>query len=326
MLAHILAERVIKRIVLCAGVQTECGMATSLDPMNTQRSKSRCGSPGGGSHSSNEFRRICFLVIGLAMCCLMTACETMQTTQPGAVDVEREQRVLSFVSEQDMQNSAAEAYAQQVQTAQAAGTLNTDPALVRRVRQISERLIEQTSVFRPDARGWPWEANVLTSSELNAYAMPGGKIMVYTGLIDELSLSDAETAAVIGHEIAHSLREHARERVSSAYGQQLVVSLGAAALGAGDDAIQLADAIGQVTFQLPHSREQESEADLIGLELMARAGYDPRAAISVWEKMTAGRSSGGPPEFLSTHPSDASRIEELRAQLPNVLPLFEASR
>jgi len=265
-------------------------------------------------------------LIAIAACCLITACETIQTTQPAAVDVDRQQRVLSFVSEQNMQESAAVAYAEQVAAAQAAGTLNRDRALVGRVKQISERLIEQTSVFRQDARGWPWEVNVLTSSELNAYAMPGGKIMVYSGLINELSLSDAETAAVIGHEIAHALREHARERVSSAYGQQLIVSLGAGALGAGDNAIELADAIGQVTFQLPHSREQESEADLIGLELMARAGYDPRAAISVWEKMAAGRSSGQTPEFLSTHPSDESRLEELRAQLPTVLPLFEASR
>jgi predicted Zn-dependent protease len=281
---------------------------------------------GGGPSSDAEWRAICDRLITIAVCCLITACETIQTTQPAAVDVDRQQRVLSFISEQDMQESAAVAYAEQVAAAQAARTLNRDRALVGRVTQISERLIEQTSVFRQDARGWPWEVNVLTSSELNAYAMPGGKIMVYSELINELSLSDAETAAVIGHEIAHALREHARERVSSAYGQQLIVSLGAGALGAGDNAIELADAIGRVTFQLPHSREQESEADLIGLELMARAGYDPRAAISVWEKMAAGRSSGQAPEFLSTHPSDESRLEELRTQLPTVLPLFEARR
>jgi predicted Zn-dependent protease len=266
------------------------------------------------------------VVIGIAMCCLAAACESIQTTQPGAVDVDRQQRVLSFISEQDMQTSAAEAYAQQLEQARAAGTLNTDRALLRRVETTSQRLIQQTTVFRQDAREWPWEVNVLSSPERNAYAMPGGKIMVYSGLVSGLNFSDAEIAAVVGHEIAHTLREHARERVSSAYGQQLVLSLGAAAVGAGDNAIELADAIGQVTFQLPHSREQESEADLIGLELMARAGYDPQAAISVWEKMTADRSSGGPPEFLSTHPSEQSRIDDLRAQLPTVLPLYEATR
>ena len=265
-------------------------------------------------------------VVTIAMCCLAAACESIQTTRPGAVDVDRQQRVLSFISEPDMQASAAEAYEQQLQAARAAGTLNTDRGLLRRVEQISERLIQQTTVFRQDAREWPWEVNVLSSPERNAYAMPGGKIMVYSGLVSGLNLSDAEIAAVVGHEIAHALREHSRERVSSAYGQQLVLSLGAAAVGAGDDAIKLADAIAQVTFQLPHSREQESEADLIGLELMARAGYDPQAAISVWEKMTADSSSGGPPEFLSTHPSGQSRIDDLRAQLPKVLPLYEATR
>lgn len=260
------------------------------------------------------------------MSCLLAACQTVQTTRPGAVDVDRQQRVLSFISEQDMQSSAAEAYAEQLQAAQAAGNLNTERALLRRVEQISQRLIQQTTVFREDALGWPWEVNVLTSPERNAYAMPGGKIMVYSGLVSGLDLSDAEIAAVVGHEIAHALREHARERVSAAYGQQLVLSLGAAAIGADENTIRLADAIGQVTFQLPHSREQESEADLIGLELMARAGYDPQAAISVWEKMTAAGSSGRPPEFLSTHPSERSRIDDLQAQLPKVIPLYQASR
>ncbi|HLF12754.1 MAG TPA: M48 family metallopeptidase [Gammaproteobacteria bacterium] len=266
------------------------------------------------------------LIIGIAVCCLTAACQTVQTTRPGTVGVDREQQVLSFISEQDMQKSAAEAYAQQVQQAKAEGKLNTDAALLRRVKTISDRLIQQTTTFREDARSWPWEVNVLTSAALNAYVMPGGKIMVYSGLISALKLTDAEIAGVVGHEISHALREHARERVSSAYGQQLLLSLGGAVLGAGDSAIKLADAIAQVTFQLPHSREQESEADLIGLELMARAGYDPQAAITVWEKMTAANSSGQPPEFLSTHPSNESRIADLQAQLPKVVPLYQARR
>jgi predicted Zn-dependent protease len=194
------------------------------------------------------------------------------------------------------------------------------------VKTVSERLIQQTITFREDARGWPWEVNVLSSPERNAYAMPGGKIMVYSGLVSDLDLNDAEIAAVVGHEISHTLREHARERVSDAYGQELLLTLGAAALGAEDAALELANAIGQVTFQLPHSREQESEADQIGLELMARAGYDPQAAISVWQKMTAAGSSGQPPEFLSTHPSNESRIADLQAQLPRVAPLYQARR
>ena len=265
-------------------------------------------------------------VIGIAACCLTAACQTVQTTQPGAVQVDREQRVLSFISEEDMQKSAAEAYLQQLQKARAEGKLNTDAALLQRVKTASERLIQQTIAFREDASSWPWEINVLSSPERNAYAMPGGKIMVYSGLISELDLNDAEIAAVIGHEIAHTLREHSRERVSNAYGQELLVAFGAAALGAEESTLELANAIGQVTFQLPHSREQESEADQIGLELMARAGYDPQAAISVWQKMTAARSSGEPPEFLSTHPSNESRIADLQALLPRVAPLYQARR
>lgn len=233
--------------------------------------------------------------------------------------------MLSFISEQDMQASAAEVYNKELQQAKAAGKLNTDAKVSQRVTAISRRLIQQTGAFREDARAWPWEINVLTSPERNAYAMPGGKIMVYSGLITSLKLNDAEIAAVIGHEIAHTLREHSRERVSNAYGQQLLLTLGAAA-GAKEGAVQLAEAIGQVTFQLPHSREQESEADQIGMELMARAGYDPQAAIAVWEKMTAAGTSGGPPEFLSTHPSNESRIADLRANLPRVLPLYQARR
>jgi predicted Zn-dependent protease len=262
-------------------------------------------------------------MIGLAAFCVLAACETVQTTRSGAVQVDREQRVLSFISEQDMQASAAEVYAKELQQAKAEGKLNTDAAVSRRVTAISKRLIAQTGTFRADAKAWPWETNVLTSAERNAYAMPGGKIMVYSGLISSLKLTDPEIAAVVGHEIAHALREHSRERVSNAYGQQLLLTLGAAA-GAGENAVQLAEAIGQVTFQLPHSREQESEADQIGMELMARAGYDPRAAISVWEKMAAAGSSGQPPEFMSTHPSNETRIAELRGNLPRVLPLYQA--
>jgi predicted Zn-dependent protease len=266
------------------------------------------------------------MIVGIAACCLVAACQTVQTTRVGAGEIDRQQRVLSFISEQDMQKSAAEAYAEQLKMAAAQGTLNTDAAMVRRVRTISDRLIQQTSAFRQDARSWPWDVNVLSSPERNAYAMPGGKIMVYSGLISGLNLTDAEIAAVIGHEISHTLREHSRERVSNAYGQQLLLSLGAAALGAEEATLELANAIGQVTFQLPHSREQESEADQIGQELIARAGYDPQAAISVWQKMTAAGSTDNPPEFLSTHPSNETRIADLEAQLPRVAALYVARR
>jgi predicted Zn-dependent protease len=238
------------------------------------------------------------------------------------VGIERKQRML--VSEQDVQKGAEQAYAQELQKAREAGKLNKDPALTARVRAIAQRLIPATAAFRPDAPGWKWEVNTLATDEMNAYAMPGGKIMVYSGLVDKLKLTDAELAAVIGHEISHALREHTRERVSRAYAQQLALAGLAVVTGAGADALDLANQVASVTFQLPHSREQESEADIMGLELMARAGYDPHAAVNVWQKMMAAEKSS-PPEFLSTHPSPPNRIAELQARIPKVLPLYEAA-
>lgn len=254
---------------------------------------------------------------------LVVGCQTVQTTAPGAVGIERKQQML--VSESDIEKGAAQAYAQEVQKARQAGKLNTDAALTARVRTVSQRLIPQTRAFRPDAPGWKWEINTLTTKEMNAYAMPGGKIMVYSGLVERLKLTDAELAAVIGHEISHALREHTRERVSRAYAQQITLTGIAVATGAGQGTLDLANTVASVTFQLPHSREQESEADIMGLELMARAGYDPNAAVNVWKKMMAADKSGQP-EFLSTHPAPGNRIAELQAMVPKVLPLYQSAR
>lgn len=254
----------------------------------------------------------------------LAACQTVETTAPGAVGVDRRQHML--VSEAAVEQAAARAYAQEISKARAQGVLNSDPTLVARVRTIARRLIPQTGVFRPDALNWGWEINVETSDQLNAYCMPGGKIMVYSGLVQKLSLTDDELAAVIGHEMAHALREHSRERVSRAYAQQLALSGVAAIAGLGQGTVDLVSAIGDVTFQLPHSREQEAEADVIGLELMARAGFDPRAAPALWRKMAAHGSAHAPPQFLSTHPSSASRIAEIGAYVPKVMPLYLAAR
>jgi predicted Zn-dependent protease len=253
---------------------------------------------------------------------LISGCQTVQTTAPGAVGVQRKQQML--VSEADIEKGAAQAYAQEVQKARDEGKLNTNAALTSRVRKIAQRLIPTTSVFRPDAPGWNWEINTLSTNDMNAYAMPGGKIMVYSGLVDRLQLTDAELAAVIGHEIAHALREHTRERVSRAYAQQLALTGVAVVAGVGQGTLDLANSVASVTFQLPHSREQESEADIIGLELMARAGYDPNAAVNVWKKMMAAEKSGSP-EFLSTHPAPGNRIAELQSRVPKVLPLYQAA-
>jgi predicted Zn-dependent protease len=257
-----------------------------------------------------------------ALCLVIACCATVQTTQPGAVGIERKQTML--VSEEAVEQAAARAYATELQHAEQSGKLNSDQALTARVRRISERLIPVTAAFRPDAPGWKWEVNALSTPEMNAYAMPGGKIMVYSGLVEKLHLSDAELAAVLGHEISHALREHTRERVSRAYQQQLALAGLALATGIDSSAIDLANTVASVTFQLPHSREQEAEADIMGLELMARAGYDPHAAVSLWNKMMAADQSA-PPQFLSTHPSPANRVAELERHIPQVEPLYQAA-
>ena len=263
------------------------------------------------------------LVAMLTASLALGACSTVQTTSAGAVGVDRKQQML--VSSEQIDQAAAQAYAQELKKARDAGTLNRNKRQVDRVRGIAQRLIPQTRVFRDDAPGWNWDVNVQSSKELNAYCMPGGKIMVYTGLIEQLDLTDAEISAVVGHEIAHALREHSRERASRAYAQQLALAGAAAVTGAGASTLDLANMVATVTFQLPHSREQEAEADRIGLELMSRAAYDPRAAVEVWRKMEKA-GSGGTIEFLSTHPSGKSRIADLEALLPRVQPLYLAAR
>jgi predicted Zn-dependent protease len=253
----------------------------------------------------------------------LTSCETVQTTQPGAVGVERKQSMLLSAAEVD--KSAAIAYQQEMKKAAAKKVLNRDAAQIARVRVIALRLVSATAAFRPDAPKWAWESNVITSNDVNAWCMPGGKMAVYTGLIEKLKVTDDELAAVMGHEIAHALREHGRERVSQAYAQALGLSVVGSALGLGQGSMQVAQMVTDITFNLPNSREHEVEADRIGVELAARAGYDPRAAITLWQKM--GQAGGGaPPQFLSTHPSPENRQKDLADYAARVMPLYETAR
>jgi predicted Zn-dependent protease len=191
------------------------------------------------------------------------------------------------------------------------------------VRTISQRLIAQTPVFRPDAQNWGWEVNVIDVKEINAWCMPGGKIAVYSGMIERLKLTDSELAAVIGHEIAHALREHGRERASRAVTQGLVLGVLGAATGVGQGGVDLAQLALEVTTNLPNSRGQEVEADRIGVELAARAGYDPRAAVTLWQKMDQA-AGDGPPAFLSTHPASEARQRDVAAYAEKVMPLYQA--
>jgi len=251
-------------------------------------------------------------------------CESVSTTSAGAVGVDRKQQML--VSSADIEKGAGQAYEEELKTAREKGQLNIDKAQLARVTTIAKRLVAATPVFRADAAGWNWQFNVKKTPELNAYCMPGGRIMVYSGLIEKLDVSDAELATVIGHEIAHALREHTRERVSRAYAQQMVLAGAAAVTGVSEGTANLANMVAEVTFQLPFSRAQESEADTIGLELMARAGYDPHAAVTLWNKMANASEGGAPPKFLSTHPAARERIKDIEKNLPRVMPLYAARR
>jgi predicted Zn-dependent protease len=258
---------------------------------------------------------------------LLVACQSVQTTEGGVVGIDRKQTMTSLVSSQQVEKQAAQQYAQVLAEAKQKGLLNQDPQQVQRVRAIAARLIPQVAVFRADAVKWGWEVNVLTSKDINAWCMPGGKIAVYTGLIERLKLTNDELAAVMGHEIAHALREHARERMGRQIATETATLAGAIALeiftGVRLDP-QLAGTFTQAMFVLPNSRENEQEADFIGVELAARGGYDPRAAITLWQKM-AQASGGGTPEWLSTHPSSVTRLRDLQGYVQKVLPLYEAA-
>lgn len=259
----------------------------------------------------------------VAMCTLLSACAS--TTSNSVSGVKRSQFLL--LPSATVDKMSAQSYTQTLQDAQKKSTLNADKALLNRVTTISHRLIAQVGVFRPDATKWKWEVNVEKNDQLNAYCMPGGKIMVFSGLADKLNATDDELAAVIGHEISHALREHGRERMSQAYVQQFGLQALAAYVGgtAGNMAAQGANMGSQLLFSLPNGREQEREADRMGLELAARAGYNPEAAVSLWKKMMAA-SQDAPPEFLSTHPSSENRIKDLQALTPKVMPLYLAAK
>jgi len=263
------------------------------------------------------------LVITVILLLQSGGCAT--TTNKSASGVERRQLLL--LPESQVETMSLQSYQQTLKEANGKKTLNTDPAALARVREISSRLIAQAPIFRPDAKNWKWEINVDKNNQVNAYCMPGGKIMVFTGLIDQLKPSDDELAVVIGHEISHALREHGRERMSQAYVQQFgLQALAAFATGtAGTAAVQAAGVGSQLFFALPNSRTQEAEADRMGLELAARAGYNPESAIVLWTKMS---KLGGnkPPAYLSDHPADQARINDLQKLMPKMIPLYEQAK
>ena len=263
------------------------------------------------------------IVLTLALALLLTACESVETTQPGAVGIDRQQQMM--VSSKEIEQAAAQEYRKVIAQAQQKGVLDRNAQQVQRVRAVLNRIIPQTRVFRPDAPGWAWEVHVIQDNQLNAWAMPGGKMVVFSGLIEKLSLTDDELAAIMGHEIAHSLREHAREQVSQEMATSLGVGIAGALLGLGEVGQQLTSVVADVAINKPHSRTHEVEADRIGVELAARAGYDPHAAINLWQKMLQASGSGGP-QFLSTHPSPENRLADLKVYSERVMPLYQTAR
>ncbi|NLU13006.1 MAG: M48 family metallopeptidase [Gammaproteobacteria bacterium] len=261
----------------------------------------------------------------LAGVLLRVGCQAVNTTGSSAVGVDRKQYMFSMLSTNEINQSYAQAYQETLQQAQAKGKLDTRSNNAKRLQVIGQRLIAQAGYFRADAAQWDWQVSLIESPELNANCGPGGKIIFYSGIITKLNLTDDEIAAIMGHEIAHALREHSREAMSKAYGIEIAkLGLGAV-LGVNQETMQIADAAVQYGMTLPNSRSAETEADLLGIELAARAGYNPNAAVSLWQKMEQ-VSQGAPAEFASTHPSSSTRIQNLQANIPKVMPLYEQAR
>ena len=230
--------------------------------------------------------------------------------------------------EQAMNEQAAQQYAAMMTQAQQKGVLvpPSDPQ-VKRIRAIAARIIPQTARWNPHAQEWKWQVNLVRSDQVNAFCMPGGRIGVFTGIIDKLKLTDDEIAAVMGHEIAHALREHGRERASKSTTTGLITGIGGAIASAltGYDVRGLANTAGQM-YVLKFSRDEEREADLVGLDISSRAGFDPRAGITLWNKMAELNQNGAPIEILSTHPGGEHRIEQIENHLPVLLPLYARAK
>src|SRR5215470_2099541 len=269
------------------------------------------------------------LVTALLVSAVLQLPGCASTTEGGAVGADRRQLLL--ISSEQMEHMAAQSYTKLRDEAANKGALNVDPVQTQRVRTIATHIEPQTVVFRHDAPAWKWEVNVVSSNELNAFCMPGGKIVFYSGLIKQLDLSDDEIAVVMGHEISHALREHSREQVSQAIAAQTgieALAIGASLFGlpVPGGSADVANTAYQALIATKFSRVDEAEADRIGLELTARAGYDPRAGVSLWHKMMKAHQGGQSPEFLSTHPADANRVQQIESLLPTVMPLYEAAR
>lgn len=242
----------------------------------------------------------------------------------GVKGVGKKSRALGLASAEAVERQAAQQYEQLKAQARAQNALAPeDYPPLQRLHKIAARIIPHAAKWNDAAPKWNWEVNMIGSKQINAFCMPGGKIAFYTGIIDTLKLTDDEIAVIMGHETAHALREHGREREGKqrvAQGVSIAASIFSSILGYGNLGGQVAQQAAQLTL-LKYGRDDETEADLVGMDLAARAGYDPRAGVKLWEKMDA-VSKGQPPQWLSTHPTHGARIGQIRAHLAEVMPLY----
>lgn len=242
------------------------------------------------------------------------------------VDVGKSSSLRNLVPAEELENAATQQYAKMLAEAKAKGALaSPGNAQLQRLRTIAARLVPQAAQWNSRATQWKWEVNLLGSKEVNAFCMPGGKIAFYTGILEQLKLTDDEAAMIMGHEMAHALREHARARIAKSQGTSTLLSLGSQLLGLGQLG-DMAASVGTQLITLRFSRDDETDADLVGLELAARGGYNPQASVSLWQKMAQAGGGAGGPSFLSTHPSGPQRIQELQSNVPKVQGLYERAR
>lgn len=246
------------------------------------------------------------------------------------VKVEEMSPFRKLVPEAELEATAAQQYTSITQQAGQKGILLPHSHLqVRRLRAIAQQLIPHAQRWNPNAARWLWEVNLIDSAEINAFCMPGGKIAFFTGILDTLKLTDDEVAIVMGHEIAHALREHGRERMAkstlSNAGARLLSFGLSATLGIDPSITSTAAGLGANLAMLRFSRDDETEADVVGMDLVARAGFDPRAGVALWQKM-ARVNKGGGPQWLSTHPAGKSRIAEMQKHMSSALPLYAQAK
>ena len=254
----------------------------------------------------------------------LSACATHSPTLAGPGDgvvVGEGSEIRKLVPARQLEQSAARQFeALKKEASKKKALLANDDPQVKRLQKTAADLKPFTKSWNPDAARWPWEVIVLKSDQINAFCMPGGKIAFYTGILEKLKLTDHEVAVVMGHEMAHALREHARDRMAQNQLTDLGATIVSNVLGFGDAGRQ-ALGYGTQLLTLKFSRDDETEADLVGMDIAARAGYDPRAGIGLWRKMQAA-SKNNPPEWFSTHPAGSTRIDEISRNLPRVLPLY----